>query len=274
MALKIKVDNLDVVEAAFHSLYTQQTDGSYLLTGVEGLKTQADIDHVTKSLIKERGDHKALRDKFAVLGERDPVDILADLDRIPELEASASGKVDDTKLNEMVEARIKTKLAPIERENKQLQDKLTAAQIQVNDFSAREKRRTIHDKVREAAIASKMMPEAYDDVLMYADAMMDLTEDGRVVTKDQVGVTPGLDPTVWLTEMQQKKRYWWPGSQSGNSFGSEGGGNLGGENPWSATGWNLTKQAEIHSQDPKRADQMARSAGTTVGGMKPVNKAA
>ncbi|ALQ51902.1 hypothetical protein [Nitrosomonas ureae] len=274
MALKIKIPNLEGLEEHFHSLYTQQSDGSYLLTGVEGMKTQTDLDVLTTSLAKERKDHKATKDKYAVLGDKDPVDILSQLDRVSELEAAASGKIDETRINEMVEGRLRTKLAPVERERDQLKTQLEAAQTQVNDFSAREKRRTIHDKVREAAIASKMMPEAYDDVLMYADAMMDLTEDGRVVTKDQVGVTPGLDPTVWLTEMQQKKRYWWPGSQSGNSFGSEGVGNLGGENPWSATGWNLTKQAEVHSQDPKRADQMARSAGTTVGGPKPQPKAA
>jgi len=274
MALKIKVDNLDGIESAFHSLYTQQSDGSYLITGVEGMKTQADIDRVTSALTKERLDHKATKEKYSILGDRDPIDIIADLDRIPELEASATGKIDDTKLNEMVEARIRTKLAPIERENKQLQDKLVAAEAQVNDYSAKDKRRTIHDSVRAEAIKSKMLPEAYDDALMYADSMLEITEDGRIVTRDQVGVTPGIGADVWLTEMQAKKRHWWPGSQSGNSSGSGGGGGLGGENPWSAAGWNLTKQAEIHTQDPKRADQMARSAGTTVGGMKPVNKAA
>lgn len=53
-----------------------------------------------------------------------------------------------------------------------------------------------------------MMPEAYEDALMYADSMLELTDDGRVITKDQIGVTLGLKPSVWLTEMQIKKRYW------------------------------------------------------------------
>lgn len=273
MALKIKQDNLDAVDTAFHSLYTQQTDGSYLLTGVEGLKTQGDIDNVTKALTKERTDHKALKDKYALLGDKDPVDILASLDRIPELEAAASGKIDEPKMEQIIETRLKTKLAPVERELNLTKQKLTEAETRAGDLSAREKRRTVHDKVREAAIASKMMPEAYEDALMYADSMLELSEDGRVITKDNVGVTPGIDPAVWLTEMQAKKRYWWPGSQSGNSSGS--GGNLaGGDNPWTAAGWNLTKQGEILGQDSKRADQLARSAGTTVGGRKPEPKAA
>ena len=112
------------------------------------------------------------------------------------------------------------------------------------------------------------MPEAIDDALMYADSMLEITEDGRIVTRDQVGVTPGIDPTVWLSEMQQKKRHWWPASQSGGAAGSNGGG-VGGDNPWSASGWNLTRQAEMMDQDAARAEQMARSAGTTIGGPRP-----
>lgn len=273
MALKIKQDNLDAVDAAFHSLYTQQTDGSFLLTGVEGMKTQADIDKVSLALTKERADNKALKEKFAILGDKEPSEIISQLDRISELEAAAAGKMDETKINEMVEARIKTKLAPVERELNLTKTKLTEAETRAGELSAREKRRTVHDKVREAAIASKMMPEAYEDALMYADSMLELSEDGRVITKDNVGVTPGIEPSVWLTEMQTKKRYWWPGSQSGNSNGS--GGNLaGGDNPWTHAGWNLTKQGEILDQDAKRADQLARSAGTTVGGRRPEPKAA
>ncbi len=273
MALKIKLTTLDGLEAHFHSLYTEQSDGSFLLTGVEGIKTQGDIDKVTTALVKERADHKALKEKFSLLGDHDPVDLLSQLDRIKELEAAAAGKIDEAKINEIVEGRLRTKLGPLERELKQAKDQLEAERGVSGELKAKDRKRTIHDKVREAAVAAKIIPEAYDDALMYADAMFDITDDGRVVTRDQVGVTPGIDPQVWLSEMQQKKRHWWPASQSGNSTGSSSFGG-GGDNPWSADGWNLTKQGEVISQDRNKADQMARSAGTTVGGPRPTRKAA
>lgn len=274
MQLKLKLTTLDGLDPAFHELYTEQADKTFLLTGVEGMKTQGDIDKVTQALVKERADHKALKEKFALLGDQDPVDLLAQLDRIKELEAAAAGKIDETKINEIVEGRLRTKLGPIERENKQLKDQLAAEQGVTAELKAKDQKRTIHDKARAAALKIGVIPEALDDILLYADNVMEITEDGRVITKDQVGVTPGVDPEVWLSEMQQKKRYWWPASQSGDSKGNGGGGGISGDNPWTATGWNITKQTEILAADPKRAEQMARSAGTFVGGPRPQQKAA
>jgi len=273
MQLKQKLTTLEGLDPAFHELYTEQADKTFLLTGVEGMKTQGDIDKVTQALVKERADHKALKEKFSLLGDQDPVDLLAQLDRVKELEAAAAGKIDEAKINDIVEGRLRTKLGPIERENTQLKAQLAAEQQVSTELKSKDRKRTIHDVARSAAIKLGVIPEALDDVLLYADSILDLTEDNRVVTRDQVGVTPGIDPEVWLTEMQQKKRYWWPGSQSGNSTGS-GSSGISGDNPWTATGWNLTRQGEIVNQDPKRAEQLARSAGTSVGGPRPQQKAA
>ncbi|MBX9638059.1 MAG: hypothetical protein K2Q45_10985 [Nitrosomonas sp.] len=273
MLLKQKLTTLEGLDAAFHSLYTEQADGSFLLTGVEGMKTQGDYEKVDKALRASRADYLALKAKYAPLEDKDPIELLAQLDRIAELEAAAGGKLDETKINEIVEGRLRTKLGPIERENKQLKDQLAAEQQVSTELKSKDRKRTIHDVARSAAIKLGVIPEALDDILLYADNVLDITEDNRVITRDQVGVTPGVDPEVWLSEMQQKKRYWWPGSQSGNSTGS-GSGGISGDNPWTATGWNLTKQAEVLSQDPKRAEQFARSAGTTVGGPRPQPRAA
>ena len=274
MTLKIKVDSLDGLDQSFHDLYTKQSDNSYVLTGVEGLKTQADIDKVTQALVKERADHKAVKEKYSLLGDHDPVDLLAQLDRIKELETAAAGKIDEKKLEDMVEGRLRTKLGPVEREANQLKTQLASIMEENKALKAEKQRRIVHDAVRAAATTAKVLPGAVDDALVYADSMFEITEDGRVVTRDQVGVTPGVDPTVWLTEMQQKKSHWWPASQSGNSSGFGSGGGGFGENPWSFEHWNMTKQAQILTENPQRAEQMARSAGTTIGGGRPRARAA
>lgn len=271
MGLKIKLNNLDEVETHFHVLYTEQGDGTYILTGVEGMKTQADVDSLNRALTNERADHKVLKAKLDALGDRDINELINQVDRIPELEAAAAGKIDDAKMEQIVESRLRSKLGPLERDLKRAAAELAAEKELSGNLTAKDRKRTIHDEVRRAATKSGMTPEAYEDALLYADNMLEISEDNRIITKDQVGVTPGVDPFVWLTEMQQKKRHWWPNSQSGGSTGSGSTGGFG-DNPWSGDNWNLTKQGEIMTQDHRRAEQMAKSAGTSIGGARPASK--
>jgi hypothetical protein len=43
-------------------------------------------------------------------------------------------------------------------------------------------------------------------------------------------------------------------------------------NPWTADNWNMTEQGKIYTSDPSRAEQLAKAAGTTVGGPRPAKK--
>lgn len=267
MSLKAILESLDNVPEHFHELYTEK-NGRWELTGIEGVKTQADVDRLQSALSKERNDHKVTRERYAVLGERNPDEILTILDRIPELEAAAAGKIDDEKLNEMVEGRIKTKLAPVEREKAGLLAKVTELTGAVEQYQLRERTRSIHDEVRRAATASKVLPEALEDALMLAERVFEVDEDGRVVAKDGVGCTPGVDPAVWLTELQSKRPHWWGPSHGGGAQGNNRGG-AGGSNPWSAESWNMTEQGRILMENRARAEQLAKSAGTTIGGPRP-----
>ena len=168
MVLKAILDNLNDVPEHFHELYTEK-NGKFEFTGVEGMKTQADIERLQSALAKERNDNKQTRDRFSVLGDRDLDEVVGLLDRIPELEAAAAGKVDETKMAELVEARLKTKLAPVEREKAGLATKVAELTGQIEQFQSRERTRAIHDEVRKAATSSKVLPEALEDSLMLAD---------------------------------------------------------------------------------------------------------
>lgn len=267
MSLKAILETLDNVPEHFHSLYTEK-NGQFELTGIEGVKTQADVDRLQSALSKERNDHKTTRERFAVFGDREPDEILASLDRIAELEAAASGKVDEEKLAEIVEARLKTKLAPVEREKAGLLNKVTELSGVVEQYQTRERTRTIHDEVRRAATSSKVLPEALEDALMLAERVFEVDEDGRVVAKDGVGCTPGVDPAVWLTELQSKRPHWWGPSHGGGAQGNNRG-SAGGSNPWTHEGWNMTEQGRILVENRARAEQLAKSAGTSIGGSRP-----
>lgn len=278
MALQAVHDSLDDIPEQFQELYTEK-NGKFELTGIAGVKTQGDIDRLQTSLHKAQQDNKDLKAKFSVWGDLDHEDVMAKLDRMPELEAAAAGKLDDAAIEEIVNKRVEgtinSRTAPLERRIKELEatnGELTEAN---GKFVAADRTRNIHDAVREQLTKQKVIPEAHDDALMLADRVFEIREDdGAIVTKDQVGVTPGVTPEVWLNEMQERRPHWWPGSVGGGAGGGKGGGPTGfSNNPWSHENWNMTKQGEVlRTQGREKADAMAKAAGTTVGGQRPAAK--
>jgi hypothetical protein len=207
--------------------------------------------------------------KFTVLGDRDPVAILADLDRIDELKLAAEGKLDEGKINQIVETRVRAKVAPIEREVGQLRTQVSEKDKVIEGYTVKERNRMIGGALSKAARDLKVVDSAMDDIELYGDRVFEVTEDGNVVTKDGVGVTPGLSPKDWLADMQAKRPHWWGPSGGGGAGGAVAGRPGAGSNPWKHDSWNMTEQMAIVRSDRARADKLAQAAGTTVGGAKP-----
>ncbi len=270
------VDDIPETIEDFRSLFTEK-GGKFELTGIAGIQTAANVERLQGGLTKERLDHKATKEKLSVWGDLDHTDVVAKLDRFPDLEAAASGKLDEAAIEEIVSKRVegtlRSKLSPLERENKKLatvNQELTVANA---DFAQANTQRRVHDSVRKALTTAKVIPEAHEDALLLADRIFEITEEGAVVTRDQVGVAPGLDPAGWLTEIQEKRPHWWPASAGGGARGSGTGGNFSGKNPWSSENWNMTEQARIYrDKGQEYAGKMAVAAGTTIGGGRPAAK--
>lgn len=278
MVLKDTHDKLDEIPEEFQSLYTEK-NGKWELTGITGVKTQADVDRVQESLRKSTNDQKELKGKLKIWEGMDHEEITKQLDRIPELEAASKGKLDEAEIEAIVTRRVdgtlKSKLAPVERKVKEL-EKTNATLLEDNtELRADDRTRKIHDHVREALVTSKVRTSAQEDALMLADRVFEIREDdGKIITRDNIGITPGLDAAGWLTEIQDKKPHWWPDSVGGGSRGSGPGvGGPGGKNPWTHENWSMTEQGRIfkeHGRD--RCDQLARAAGTKFGGARPQPK--
>lgn len=272
MAIKAVIEKLEDVDEKYRDLYTEK-NGKYEITGIDGMKTQADVDRLQTALTKERGDHKETKKKFDVFGDRKPEDILSALDRIPELEAAAGGKLDETKINELVEKRLTSKLAPIQRENEKLKGSIAERDAKINEFAQRETTRTIHDAVRDAVgKSSGFQGTALEDALLFGERHLTVNDEGKVVTKDNVGVTPGIEATVWLSEMQQRKSHWWGETKGGGANGNKGGTSTSGANPFTHEGWNVTEQGRLLRDNRTRAEQLAKIAGTSIGGQRPAPK--
>jgi hypothetical protein len=272
MALKAVVEK-DVFEAFSDDLKAEykEKDGKYVLDAPEGFKSLTEFTTVHGALQKERTDHKKSKDKLALFGDLNPDDVSVQLARIPELEIAAAGKIDEKKIDDIVNTRIHAKLAPVERERDRLKVEVQTKDQTIVAFESKEKTRTIVDAVGKATRAAKVLNTAEEDALMLAERVFEVQEDGTVVTKDNVGVTPGLTPDLWLKDMTEKRPHWWAPSQGGGANNRGGGGNIV-NNPFTREHWNLTEQGVIHKQDPAKADRYAKAAGTTVGGGMPPKK--
>jgi len=247
-------------------LYTEE-DGQFKLTGVEGLKTQGDIDRIQEGLSKERNDHKKTKESLKVWDGKNFDEIMAELDKIEEYKLGAEGKIDEEKMKTMVEARIKTLMAPVDRKQKELDDENGTLRERVSGYEIKETKSTIQSAVRKANTDSKIgkiVDTAMDDALMLAGSLFEVNEAGQVITKENVGVTPGITADVWLAEMAIKKPHWYPASVGSGADGGKGGGGMA-KNPWSKNHWNRTEQAiysKTHGQE--KAAQMAKAAGSDI----------
>lgn len=277
MVLKAIHDTLDEIPEVYRDLYTQKGE-QFELTGVGGIKTQNDVDNMVRARDHEKSEHEKTKVLLNVWGDLKHDEVQSQLDRMPELEAASKGKLDEAEIEAIVTRRvdgtIKSKLASPERRIREL-EKENGELKEVNGKLTETARiRGIDDALDIALVKTKVIDDAREDAKFQGRHIFEKrADDGAIVTKDLVGVTPGLDPEAWLLEVQPRKRHWWGESVGGGSRGSGATTPFTGKNPFSHEHWNRTAQAAIHSdKGPEYAKQMASAAGTTVGGKKPEPK--
>jgi hypothetical protein len=268
--LEITYDTLEAVPEAFRPLYAEN-DGKFVLTGINGMKTEADTIALTEALRKERADHSAARDLLKPWKDLKHDEVQAQLDRIPELELASKGKLDDEQINQMVEGRLGQKTGPLQRQLEAMTTDLAAMTGERDSLRTSIERRDMNDIIRAVSTEMKVIATAIPDVEMVAAAYLEKDPTtGKWITKADVqGVTPGVDVKQFMKEMQKMRPHWWPASAGGGAGG--GGNNFGGQaNPWTNENWNMTTQgAVLREQGREVADRMAKAAGTIVGGMRP-----
>lgn len=272
MPLNVVMDKLEDIPEPLREYYSER-DGKFHLTGIGGVKTQSDIDRIQEGARKEREDHKETRDKlrrWEVLGDLEEVQ--TKVDKYPELEVMAQGNKEEfeAKLEDLTEARVRSRLAPVERERDELKSERDKLAESNNGYEAREKKRTIYDQIDAGAAEVKTLPEMQPHIRLWADSIFDLDDSGQAVTKENVyGIPEGLTPDLFFAEMKVRNTPWWPNSVGGGATGADGEGTFA-QNPWSAAHWNLTKQGDvIRDKGLEKAEQMAAAAGSAIGAIAP-----
>lgn len=268
--LELVYDKLDAVPEAFRGLYTEK-DGKAVLTHINGMKTQQDVANVQEALRKEREDHNAVKTSLKAWGSLKPDEVQSKLDRIAELEAAAGGKLDEEAMQKIIDARLGQKTAPLERQLRDLTAERDTLAQERDTLRGSIQRRDMNDVIRSVATEMKVLSTAIPDVEMVAAAYLerDATTGEFIVKADAKGVTPGTDIKGFMKDMQKLRPHWWPASAGGGAGGGGFGGDNG-DNPWSAKGWNMTKQGQyVREHGMAKAQEAAKAAGSAIGATRP-----
>lgn len=268
--LKLSYDNETDIPEGFAALYTEK-GGKWTLTGVEGLKTSEDVKRLDSALRAERDAHKKTKEaakKLEKLGDRDIDQLIKDAEEAPDLreeleEIKKGGSGKDAQA--LVEAAVERERKRLQREidnakkaTADVQKQLEEERAGKEQLTTKIRTSTVRSEITKAANAASLRKEAVDDVLRYQD-MFEITDDDKVITRDGVGVAPGLSPAEWLADRKADRPHWWPDSVGGGLNG--GGKGAGGENVFKKKPINLTEVSQLVGTDRAKAERQARDAG-------------
>jgi hypothetical protein len=294
MALKDVYDSADDIPEEFRSLYEEKDSKHVFKTSLFEPDTIATKSVGIKKLKDEAGGYRVklkevstLADKYKAFGA--PEELQEKLDKIAELEALAAAGGSKSKEAAAELAKTMTAQEKVKWE-REIAPKLAEADKSaklVGHYEAQEQRRAVQDAALKAINTfkqGKLDPGAVEDALLYAErhlvAEVERDEEtGLLVvksvrTKDGVGVTPDVEADSWLSEMVGRKSHWLQGSEGSGANGSPRGKMDLSGNPWSRESWHTGKQGDIvRTKGAAIAEQMAKHAGTTLGGLPPKAKA-
>lgn len=253
--IELSYDSADDIPTGMESLYTEK-DGKHILTGVKGMKTQADIDRLNTALVKERSDHKAAKTQLSALSSYGTIEeITANLDRIPELEAK-QGKGDPADVEKIVTAR----LAPVQRKLDEALNTIAEKDKEIGGYKGEKTKATLAETVRKAAKGLKIRESAIEDAIMFGERVLTIDESGNVVTKENSGVTPFATAEDMLRDILPTRQHWLEDSFGGGSQGGKGN-QFSGTDPYSHDGWSITEQMKLMKADPAKAKKLAERNG-------------
>lgn len=269
MALKYTLDSVEDLSEDLKQHYREENGKFYL--EAEGVKPVADFEKITGALTNERKLTKEFKDKAAIWESKftgkTPEEILAQLERIPVLEAESQGKVDQKKLGEIVETTVKQRMAPLDHEITKLRQSVVEREQEIAQFKAADRRRTIHDAVRVVAAKEGFQETAYSSadgaLMLLAERYLTLNESGDVVVSDESRLlTPGLPLREALVELGNHHPYLKKQSVGGGAAGSNGGAGGSSSNPFKTNDMTLRgKFMAEHRKDPAKIEFMIRQAG-------------
>lgn len=256
------VDNIDTVDEKYRDLYTKKAD-KYELTGVKGMKTEADVFRVQTALNAERAITKELKAYKDSWGDLDPSVVRPELDKVPALQAlveAGKGKLDDAQ----IQAQITAAKVGMQRELDATKKVLLEKDKALENWVQKDTKRTIFDAVRKQAMDMKALPESYGSemggLMLLAERLFTVDPAGQVVIREGATdmVPHGTSIKDAFPEIQKNFSYMWPSSQGGGASGNTGAGTAN-ANPFKTN--DMTARNNFAVQFPDKVDAMVAAAG-------------
>jgi len=206
MLIEANYATKEEVPEKFAELYTE-SEGKYQFSGIKDFKMQSDVDAVKTALNSERGITTDLNKQLKAFDGIDPVVFKTNQDRLAELELAGTGKkIDDEGINKIVDGRVKSQIGPIEQARDSYKLQFEDANGKVDVLNNEKRVNKITSELQKVA-TDKLKKEAIPDALMYA-GLFEVSEDGKVITKDGCGVTPGISVEAFITEKMKTSPHW------------------------------------------------------------------
>lgn len=268
MKLKAIYDNKEDIPEGLESAYVER-NGKFELQ-VEGMKTSADVERIQTALDNEREDHKKAKRRLKGLGDDEDGDTVQDLkDKVEDLELKleTAGKdsVSEDDVQKRVDAGVRTAMRPVERENTKLKEESEEKDLKIEKQAGQIRSSLIKSDVASAINTKELgiNPDALPDIEIYAERVMSVDDRGNRVTRDGVGVPPGLTLPELIADMRaNNQRNHWFGKTQGSGSGGSDGGDTSGANPFKeGETWNSTEQGHLIQSNPNLAKSLAEKAG-------------
>lgn len=255
------VDSLDKVDEKYRELYAETTDGKFQLRAE--LAFQSDFENTRNALQKERENSKKadkkLKELQSLIDSYDGIDPTAAKGMRTELETFKHNESDIGKI-QALKAELEIKYGELKGQYDEI--------VKVNEGYVRERKaNTLRDRARQALKHSGMPDYALDDGLMYAERMLEISDEGSIRVKKDSGLNTvypeGVAVETWAGILKKEKPHLFGGSIGGGAGGSSEG-SIAIED-WVHSGINgginVTQLAKAASEDPKATLAMAKRAG-------------
>lgn len=251
MKLKAILETLEGLPEAFHALY-ELRDGKYMLTGVEGMVTEADVARATRALNQEKEQHRETKAKLKSFGDLKPSEVSEQLEELRTMKEK--GVTDEDRINTLADQRARRLTAEVQRQLDTTGKTLAERESELTAIRNQLQGRELEDVVRsEIKNIKGLQPEVVTDAIILARSQLTRAEDGVFVDSN------GISVKDWLIKSAEARPYWYMPSNGGGANGGRGGNQT--ANPFTAQNWNVTEQGKLMVSDPTKYEALARAAG-------------
>ncbi len=270
MPLAAIIEDKTAIPAGLESFYTE-SDGKFVLQ-VDGMKLQSDFDNYAEALKKRFTDAAAdfSKNKGTDISRDDVAAMIKD--GFANFQPPAPGAKPNGDGGDPPGGDVAARLHDLERNAAKSEETITKLTEERDAALGASRSTTIKNALNSAAQKAGATPEGISNLVTLVESNFEITQDGQVVTKlDSKETSPNTKPDDFFSAAARDKQYrmFWPASQGAgadtDTGGPGAGGDLGGDNPWTIKGWNLTKQGHIYKKDSVEAERLAKAAGVKLG---------